>query len=171
MPSRDSLPRINSVIGEIDLSRCKPFKDFGRGFYLTSLKDQAEAMARRTTAIEGSGDPAVTAFDPDDAWRESELNVLTFDGPSREWAVFIMNNRNYEFRDTSSPLCNRECQYDVVFGPVADDRIVTSFNLYLDGRIGLDDMVERFRYRKLSDQYSFHTPRFLRLLRNLGAIS
>ena len=37
----------NTEIGEIDLSRCLPYKDFGRVFYLTSMPDQAEKMARR----------------------------------------------------------------------------------------------------------------------------
>ncbi len=32
----------NTDIKEIDLRMCKPYKDFGRGFYLTVLKDQAE---------------------------------------------------------------------------------------------------------------------------------
>ena len=69
----------------------------------------------------------------------------------------------------SSPECNRENQYDVVVGPVADDRIVASFQLYQDEFITLDELVERLRYRKLSDQYSFHTPRAVELLENRGA--
>ena len=38
----------NTEIDAIDLGRCVPYKDFGRGFYLTSMPDQAEKMARRT---------------------------------------------------------------------------------------------------------------------------
>ena len=41
----------NIVIDQIDLSKCKPYKDFGQGFYLTEIKEQAEQMARRTSAI------------------------------------------------------------------------------------------------------------------------
>lgn len=35
----------NMMIEKIDLSKCKPYKDFGRGFYLTEIKEQAEKMA------------------------------------------------------------------------------------------------------------------------------
>ena len=36
----------NIVIDRIDLSKCKPYKDFGQGFYLTEIKEQAEQMIR-----------------------------------------------------------------------------------------------------------------------------
>lgn len=52
----------NIVIDQIDLSKCKPYKDFGQGFYLTEIKEQAEQMARRTSAIYG-GEPIVTEFE------------------------------------------------------------------------------------------------------------
>ncbi len=161
----------NVAIDEVDLEICRPFKDFGKGFYLTSLQHQAENMARRTTRIQGTGTPTVTAFELPDNWREADLSILHFEEPNQEWAEFIVNNRNRAFGDLSSPLCNRLNQYDIVFGPVANDAIVASFQLYQDGRIGLDDLVERFRYRELSDQYSFHTDAALELLINKGVCS
>ena len=82
----------NMVIEQIDLSKCKPYKDFGQGFYLTAIREQAEQMARRTSAIYG-GEPVVTEFEFD----ETALNVLsvkTFEEPSEEWALFVMANRS-----------------------------------------------------------------------------
>lgn len=35
----------NMMIENIDLSKCKSYKDFGRGFYLTEIKEQAEKMS------------------------------------------------------------------------------------------------------------------------------
>lgn len=55
----------NMMIENIDLSKCKPYKDFGRGFYLTEIKEQAEKMASRTAAIYG-GEPTVTEFEFDE---------------------------------------------------------------------------------------------------------
>ena len=37
----------NIVIEHINLAMCRPFKDFGKGFYLTDIKEQAEKMAKR----------------------------------------------------------------------------------------------------------------------------
>jgi hypothetical protein len=39
----------NVKIIDIDLSKARPFKDFGRGFYLTEIKEQAQRMAIRVT--------------------------------------------------------------------------------------------------------------------------
>ena len=43
----------NMDIKTIDFAKCKPYKDFGQGFYLTELKEQASGMARRTASIYG----------------------------------------------------------------------------------------------------------------------
>lgn len=158
----------NVAIDKIDLGKCRPFKDFGRGFYLTSLEQQAVNMAKRTVRLQGSGLPTVTAFELDDNWRVAQLNVLYFDKPSREWAQFIVNNRDRMFSDIASPQCNCMNQYDIVFGPVANDAIVASFQLYQDGRIDIDELVKRFEYRELSNQFSFHTPQALELLTYVG---
>lgn len=82
----------NIVIKQIDLSKCRPYKDFGQGFYLTAIKEQAEQMARRTSAIYG-GEPVVTAFEFDET-ALSTLSVKTFEDPSEEWALFVLANRS-----------------------------------------------------------------------------
>lgn len=46
---------------------CRPYKDFGRGFYLTELKDQAEKMAKRVTRIYG-GKPIVNVYGVNDGF-------------------------------------------------------------------------------------------------------
>lgn len=43
----------NMVVEEIDLQKTRPYKDFGRGFYLTSMKEQAQKMAQRVSRIYG----------------------------------------------------------------------------------------------------------------------
>ena len=60
----------NSKIKNIDLAKCKPYKDFGQGFYLTEIEEQASQMARRTASIYG-GSAVVTQFEFD----EKALNL------------------------------------------------------------------------------------------------
>lgn len=43
----------NLKISKIDLERCKPYKDFGKGFYCTTIKKQAEFMAERVVKRQG----------------------------------------------------------------------------------------------------------------------
>ena len=43
----------NVVIDSINLALCRPYKDFGRGFYMTDIEEQAEKMAIRVSRIYG----------------------------------------------------------------------------------------------------------------------
>lgn len=148
----------NIEIDCIDLRKCKPFKDFGKGFYLTEIALQAEQMARRTALIFG-GEPKVAAFDFDmqGATKDTTLNIKRFNEPNKEWALFIMNNRSR----TSG--CNGH-DYDIVIGPVADDTIATLFRNFDDGVIDLDMLVNGLKYKKISSQYLFHTAKSLKYL-------
>ena len=148
----------NTVIERIELSKCKSFKDFGKGFYLTEIREQAEQMAKRTSAIYG-GEPVVTEFKFD----ETALNALvvkTFEEPGEEWALFIMANRD---RNKVHPI---HC-YDIVIGPVADDTIATLFRNFDDGIIDLQMLVNGLKYKKVSSQYLFHSAEAIKYLQRI----
>lgn len=57
----------NVEINEIDFTRCKPGKDFGKGFYLNPNYSQAYGMAVKTTKILKNGSETVTSFEFDDS--------------------------------------------------------------------------------------------------------
>jgi hypothetical protein len=79
----------NIEIEDIDLAKCRLFKDFGRGFYLTTRKDQAQKMANRVSRIYG-GSPCVNVYKFDETVLQTkELNIRTFDKPTKEWAFFL----------------------------------------------------------------------------------
>lgn len=105
----------NVEINEIDFSQCKPYKDFGKGFYLTSLKEQAMRMAENRAALYGR-EPVVTIYEvDDDILCKDDLNTKSFDlSPTIEWARFIVNNRSRVFDDVASLECNIDAKYDVV---------------------------------------------------------
>ena len=85
----------NTDIACIDLTKCRPFKDFGRGFYLTSIEQQASLMAKRTARIAG-GKPCVNVYEIADGFAQMpSLNVLNFGNePSESWAKFVIANRD-----------------------------------------------------------------------------
>ena len=122
----------NVEIEEIDLTKCKPYKDFGSGFYLTTIKEQAIRMAENKTAVYG-GTPVVTIYETDDSIMENpRLNTRTFAlNPTIEWARFVVNNRSRDFNNYSSIDCNSDCKYEVVFGPVADDAVAATVRRFL----------------------------------------
>lgn len=151
----------NMAVRTIDFSRCKPYKDFGRGFYLTEIEQQAVLMARRTASIYG-GEAVATVFDFDEAaaFGDSDLSVKRFEEPDEEWALFVMNNR--------SRIREHPChEYDIVIGPVADDTIATLFRNFDDGIIDLPTLVSGLKYKKISSQYFFHSQKAVAYLKAL----
>ncbi len=148
----------NIVIEQIDLAKCKPYKDFGQGFYLTKIKEQAFEMAKRTAKIYG-GEPVVNKFHFDEV-ALGNLIVKRFDEPSQEWALFVMSNRS---KNNIHPIHT----YDIVIGPVADDTIATLFRNFDDGIIDLPMLVNGLRYKKISSQYFFHSSAAIKYLKKI----
>ena len=146
----------NVVIECINLAMCRPYKDFGKGFYLTDIEEQAKQMAKRVSGIYG-GSPVVNTFEIQDDFRKmSDIKIKDFGiQTTEEWAKFVMNNRNRAFTDETNILCNKYNKYDIVIGPVAYENEIIDFETLLKGLI----------YKKTSSQYSFHTEKGIRLLR------
>lgn len=157
----------NLKIKEIDLSKCKPYKDFGKGFYCTTIKKQAEFMAERVVKIQG-GIKTINIYELDEEiFNDKELNIRRFNKPSKEWAKFILNNRDRNFKLKSSKECNFDNKYDLVIGPVADDDIIVLFRTFVNGLIDIDTLIKELTYKELTDQYSFHTTKALKYLRGV----
>ena len=158
----------NIVIDNINLAMCRPYKDFGQGFYLTDMEEQAEKMAIRVSKIYGKT-PVVNVYEIDDDFKNScDLKIKNFGvQTTEEWARFVMNNRSRTFTDVKDVLCNRDNKYDIVIGPVADDNMALLFRQYENEVIDFDTLLKGMIYKKTSSQYSFHTEKSVRLLRKV----
>ena len=143
--------------------------DFGKGFYLTDIKEQAEKMAVRVSKIYG-GSPVVNTFEIQDDFRKIEdIKVKDFGlETTEEWAKFVMNNRNRTFTNVKGILCNKDNKYDIVIGPVADDNMALLFRQYENEIIDFETLLKGMIYKKTSSQYSFHTEKSIKLLRKVG---
>ena len=158
----------NMIVTEVDLKRCRPYRDFGAGFYLTIYPDQAKRMASRVVRIYG-GKENVSVFNYDEALT-SDLNIRIFEKPCIEWAKFVMNNRDRNFSDIKSSLCNLDSKYDIVIGPVANDDMALLFRQYAQQLITLDILAKGIEYRNLTNQYSFHTEKAIANLEYTGVL-
>lgn len=156
----------NTKIESINLAMCRPYKDFGTGFYLTDNKEQAERMAVRVSKIYG-GVPRLNVFEIQNDFKDlPDINIKDFgEQTTEEWAKFVMNNRNKSFADVSDILCNRDNKYDIVIGPVADDNMALLFRQYENEMIEFETLLRGLIYKKTSSQYSFHTEKAIKLLR------
>ncbi len=142
----------NKPFDQIDLSKSKPNKDFGKGFYLTSDKRQAIDMAKAKIDQQGEGEVFIYAFELDASLLSSgELKVKSFDTYTEEWALFILANRNNSMKD---PIHD----YDIVIGPIAYDRVGFQLRRYTDDIIDLETLVKKLTYMKgITIQYFFGT--------------
>ena len=161
----------NLEITTISFEKCKPYKDFGKGFYLTSIPSQAKRMAQNKAALFG-GNAVVTVYEIDEnIFNSGILKIRRFlMHPTIEWARFVVNNRSRTFLDISSEECNIDGKYDIVIGPVADDAIAATIRRYMDEQLDEEGLKRRLTYKKLSDQYSFHTAKAIENLRKVGVL-
>jgi hypothetical protein len=150
----------NTKVEAVDLSRCRPNKDFGQGFYLTPDKSAAEKMALRSVRRFG-GTPFLMTYDFDEAQLE-RLNQKLFDVPSVEWAMFVMANRR---ADNNAKDHNLDNKYDVVVGPVANDDLALLFRQFSRGLLTVEMLMREMQFKKLTTQYSFHTQCAVSMLR------
>jgi len=139
----------SAPIIEIDLQKCRPYTDFGRGFYVTKFKVHAENWAKRFKKQNKDG--FVTAFN----YIESQFTDYIskkkkFDGYTNEWLDFIVNNRNEEAVEQTHG-------YDIVEGPVANDKIQNRLHNYLRGEITKEAFLKELEYHEETHQICFCT--------------
>ncbi|MCL1933327.1 MAG: DUF3990 domain-containing protein [Candidatus Azobacteroides sp.] len=151
----------NTLVSLIDLQRCKPSRDFGRGFYVTKLRSQAEEMAKRVTKF-SKLTPIVTEYEFDEyAYEDTDLKVLRFDDYNEEWLDFVVLNRNADKRHQAH-------DYDIVEGPVADDKISRNVTKYLKGKISKERFLDMLVHNEINHQICFCTVNSLQMLNYIG---
>jgi len=141
-------------IVEIDLSKATPNKDFGRGFYVTKVREQAEKWAaRKGEKYGGSGIVSGFRFN-ENAFFDDNYKTLRFSGYTDEWFDFIVANRSNESAASIH-------DYDIVEGPIADDYIASRISRYIRGNISKADFFEDLAQYPESHQICFCTSKSL----------
>lgn len=148
----------NMTVTKPDLSRSKPFKDFGQGFYLSADEQQAKDQALSKVDQMNTGEPIVNKFLFDETLLTSgELKVKIFGDYSVEWAEFVLKNRDNKVTQPSH-------DYDIVYGPIADDGNY-QLRRYWGGVITLPKLIEELKFAKgITFQYFFGTEHALKAL-------
>ncbi|MCD8181829.1 MAG: DUF3990 domain-containing protein [Bacteroides sp.] len=111
----------------------RPNLDFGQGFYVTDLREQAVSWAQRQGVSRGST-PLLNVYELDVDHIRTAYRRLCFEAYDEAWLNFIANNRRG---------AEAWRGYDFIEGGVADDRVVDTVNLYLLGLMTADVALER----------------------------
>ena len=135
--------------------------DYGKGFYTTTSAKQAEEWVERRMMETHATCGYINVYDFDEKYLD-DFNSLLFPEPTEEWAEFVMANRTDK---------NFTHDYDIVYGPVANDRVYLQFGLYEAGAIGIETLIRELKTYKLVDQYLFHTEKSLAALHFVESIN
>ena len=145
----------NVEVRKPSLLKSRKKTDFGRGFYTTTQKEQAEHWTSIKIDRAKTGRRIVSVFEVDDALLTNpELKIREFHGPDEAWLNFVVDSRK-----------GVEHDYDMVFGPVANDKVFTVVNLYESGVLDASAAIAELKAYKTYNQLSFHTPRVLQALK------
>lgn len=142
-----------AAIEKIDLTMSLDKRDFGRGFYTTTDMEQAKRWALNRHGKRGL-DSLVLSYEIESL---EGLKIKRFRGANKSWLEFVALHRK-------RGGINHD--YDIVIGPVADDTVFTTINLFIEGIYTVEEALKRLKFWKNTDQVSFHTQRAIsRLIR------
>ena len=128
------------IIQYPDISFSKDYLDFGRGFYLTTFQRQAEKWAMRK-ALRKQKTAVINVYKLSDSL--NQYHVLRFNNENDKWLDFICACRSgkavYQ-------------KYDIIIGPVANDDVFKTVDLYFRGIWDRQKTLNELRYYKMNDQ-------------------
>lgn len=130
-----------------DTLHSRKFLDFGPGFYVTTLRQQAVNYAERFKRRNSQA--WLSTYELADSYKE--YRVKTFGGYDAEWLDFVTECRKG----------NLVGDYDLVCGGIANDKVFRTIDLYFAGDITKDEALRRLLYEKPNDQFCFRTQELL----------
>ena len=119
--------------------------DFGQGFYLTNLHDQAKAWAETIAERTGRNTkPIVSAYTLDySSVKNGGFRIKVFDSYDLEWLEYVIDCRRGG---------DMQKQYDIVEGGVANDNVIDIVEDYENGIITAEQALGQLRYKKVNHQ-------------------
>lgn len=116
--------------------------DFGRGFYVTDIKSQAELWAERMQRIKQETG-IVNVYEMDIDKVKKAFRYFHFENYDNEWLQFIVANRMG--RDILE-------QYDVIEGGVANDRVIDTVEAYMANLMPLENALKELSKHRPNNQ-------------------
>ena len=143
-------------IKEIDFSMSFPNKDFGKGFYLSDNYEQAFQIAKfKSEALNVQPVVNVYEFDEEILTHQELLSVKVFKEYSEDWADFVLRNRTSVNGESIH-------NFDIVYGPIANDRVGLQIRKLIEHDITFERFIENLKYMKgITYQYFFGTKKSL----------
>ena len=122
-----------------DVSHSREHLDFGRGFYLTSLREQAEKYGQRFLR---KGETAVMNVYELDNENLQEFSRIVFEAYDSKWLDYVTACRKGQDRMI----------YDIIEGGIADDQVFDTIDLYFSGIYTYEQALDQLRFKHPNHQ-------------------
>lgn len=139
----------NVVVKAPDTLHSRNYLDFGRGFYLTTIYQQAVRYAQRFKRRRQQAFLNIYEFSMSDV---SKWRIMRFDSYDEAWLDFVAQCR--EGNDVGD--------YDMVIGGIANDRVILTLDRYFAHEISQEEAIGLLRFEKPNIQYCIRSERMLR---------
>lgn len=130
-----------------DITFSRDFLDFGKGFYLTSIYDQAEKYAQRFKRRRKAA--WVSMFEL--KYNPADWKILEFRSYDRTWLHFV----------TSCRAGKDNSDYDLIIGGIANDKVIQTIDRYFAGELSEEETLGLLKYEKPNIQYCIRSQRML----------
>ena len=145
----------DTVVDSPKILEVKRPLDFGGGFYVTTSEKQAKSWAIKVAYRNNNSHKCVNRYEFDIEKAKTSLKVIHFEVADERWLDFICDNR-----------CGKPTgEYDIVIGPVADDRVYRVVVEYENGDLDKETALKNLKTEALCDQILFHTEKALEYLK------
>lgn len=138
----------NVIVEHPDTRHSRKYLDFGCGFYLTSLHEQAVRYAQR---FKRRGQQAWLNTYEFSMNNESQWNIMKFDTYDKLWLDFVVQCR--DGKDVGD--------YDMIIGGIANDRVIITLDRYFVHEISEEEALGLLRFEKPNIQYCIRSERML----------
>ena len=136
------------IIENPDVLHSRDKLDFGKGFYLTAIREQAVRYAERFTRRDKEA--FINEYELDE--ETPDFNIKSFQSYNEEWLDYVA-----VCRKGGDP----QPSYDAVSGGVANDKVFNTVDLYFAGIISKDEALGRLKYVKPNHQLCILNGRML----------
>jgi hypothetical protein len=137
-------------VSEPRLIRSTRLLDFGNGFYTTTDYEQAKRFTERYAHAQK--DRVISSYEFNESEAAEVLRFKQFDQANAGWLEYVVaNRRGSGVKD----------DFDVVVGPVANDRVFDVIEGYELGDYTQEEAIRRFLTYRLTDQVVFKSERAL----------
>lgn len=123
-----------------DVCHSRKFLDFGKGFYVTTLKNQAVKYAQRF--IRRGKEAWLNIYELDESSMTSSYTMKAFEKYDADWLDFVVACRKG----------NALGEYDIVRGGIANDKVFRTVDLFFAGDITREEALRRLLFEQPNDQ-------------------